>query len=92
MAVPKKHHTKSSRNQRRMHIFIKAPVVLKCPKCGKPILAHRVCKDCGYYKGRMVVDVFAKLNKKEKKRKEKELKESKQAANKDLSMEEMSKK
>ena len=92
MAVPKKHHTKGSRNQRRMHIFIKAPGVLKCPKCGKPILSHHVCNDCGYYKGRMVVDVFAKLTKKETKKKQKELKESKQAANKELSMEEMSKK
>ena len=92
MAVPKKHHTKSSRNQRRMHIYIKNPGVLKCPKCGKPILGHTVCKSCGYYRGKMIIDVFAKLDKKEKKKKEKELKTSKQEANKKLSMEELSKK
>ncbi|MFA5349573.1 MAG: 50S ribosomal protein L32 [Candidatus Paceibacterota bacterium] len=92
MAVPKKHHTKGSRNQRRMHIFIKSPGVLKCPRCGKPILPHRVCKECGYYKGKMIVDVFAKLDKKEKKKKAKELKESKEQAGKELSMEDLSKK
>jgi len=32
-----------------------------------------MCKNCGYYAGRQVVDVLAKLDKKERKKKEKEL-------------------
>ena len=32
-----------------------------------------VCKNCGYYAGRQVVDVLAKLGKKERKKKEKEM-------------------
>jgi len=32
-----------------------------------------VCKNCGYYGGRQVIDVLAKLDKKERKKKEKEL-------------------
>jgi len=49
-----------------------------------------MCSNCGTYKGRQVVDVMAKLNKKEKKIKEKELEEKKQK--KELSAEDLSKK
>ncbi len=36
-------------------------------------MPHRVCYNCGTYKGNAVIDVLAKLSKKEKKQKEKEL-------------------
>ena len=29
--------------------------LLKCPKCGEYVLAHRVCKACGSYNGKEVV-------------------------------------
>jgi len=74
MAVPKQKHTKSRRNKRRMHIFTKASVLTKCPKCGQLILPHTVCPYCGYYKGVEVIDVLKKLTKKERKKKEKEMK------------------
>lgn len=93
--VPKQHHTKSSRNQRRMHIFLEQPVLTKCPKCGKPVLPHTVCLNCGFYKGNEVIDVLKKLNKKERKQKEKELaakeKEEKAIEKKPLSWEQLSK-
>lgn len=96
MAVPKQRHTKSRRNKRRLHIFIKAPTLNKCPKCGKPQLPHTVCFNCGYYKSMEVIDVLKKLSKKERKQKEKEMKaketEEKGAEKKSLSWEEMSKK
>jgi large subunit ribosomal protein L32 len=72
--VPKKRHTKGSRNQRRMHIFATSPALSKCKKCGKPVLPHSVCPNCGFYKGKEVIDVMAKLTKKEKKLREKEMK------------------
>lgn len=90
MAVPKQKHTKSRRNKRRMHIYLNAPDFSLCPKCKKKVLPHTVCQNCGYYKGEMVVDVFKKLTKKEKKKKEKEIKEK--PPKKELSMEELSKK
>ena len=58
-----------------MHIFLKPPSLIKCPKCGKPTRPHTVCLNCGYYKGMEVIDVFKKLSKKERKEKEKEIKE-----------------
>ncbi|MDD5145835.1 MAG: 50S ribosomal protein L32 [Candidatus Pacebacteria bacterium] len=72
--VPKQHKTKSSRNQRRMHIFAKAPSLTICPKCGKPVLPHNVCQNCGFYKGVEILNVLEKLTKKERKQREKELK------------------
>lgn len=59
-----------------MHIFIKAPTITVCQKCKKPVLPHTVCQNCGTYKGRQLIDVMAKLSKKEKKEREKELKAS----------------
>jgi len=94
MTVPKQKHTKSRRNKRRMHIYIKAPVLAKCLKCGKPVMPHTVCSNCGYYKGVEVIDVLKKLNRKERKKKEKEIsgKEEKESTKKPLSWEGLSKK
>jgi len=69
MPVPKKRQTKSKRNKRRMHIFLRFPHLVKCQKCGKLILSHYACPYCGYYKEREVIDVLKKMSKKEKKRK-----------------------
>lgn len=74
MAVPKQRHTKSRRNKRRMHLFLEKPSLSLCPKCGKKVLPHTICWNCGYYKGQEVVNVLKKLGKKEKKQKEKEIK------------------
>jgi len=90
--VPKQRHTKGHRNQRRMHIFIKAPAITICQKCKKPVLPHVVCKNCGTYKGRQVIDVLAKLSKKEKKEREKEMKAQEKAGKKELNAAELSKK
>jgi large subunit ribosomal protein L32 len=89
MAVPKKRHTKSRRNKRRGNIFIDKPTLVSCAKCGKETLPHRACPNCGYYKGREVIDVFKKMTKKEKKIKEKEIQED---SKKPLSMEKLSQK
>ena len=73
MAVPKKRHTKSRTNKRRMSIFLKKPTISACPKCKKDFVPHRACVNCGFYKGREILDVFKKMTKKEKKTKEKEI-------------------
>lgn len=96
MAVPKQRKTKSRRNQRRMHIFLKEPGLNDCPKCKKSVLPHTVCFNCGYYKQEEVIDVLKKLTKKEKKKKEKEIaaegKEKQARQDKPMNLEELSKK
>jgi len=97
MGTPTQRHTKSKRNQRRMHIFLERPALIFCPKCGKPILPYTVCPNCGYYKGREVINVLEKLEKKERKKREKEMKarereEKKERKEKPLDLKELSRK
>ncbi len=91
MAVPKQRKTKSRRNQRRMHIYLKKPVLVNCSHCGQKTRPYVVCKECGYYKNREVINVMAKLDKKERKQKEREIQAQQQESPK-TSMEELSKK
>ena len=94
MAVPKQHRSKSRQGQRRMHLFIKAPNLIACAKCGKEVLPHTLCMNCGTYRGKELIDVLEKLNKKEKKAKQKELAAQESASpaeSKNLSPEELSK-
>jgi len=93
MAVPKQRHTKSRRNKRRSHHALKKQVLSNCPKCKEVVLPHQLCQNCGTYAGREVVDVLAKLTKKERKNKEKEIAEQeKSAPTKELNMGDLSKK
>ena len=70
MAVPRHHMAKGKQKRRRSHLALKPKKLVKCSHCGREILSHAVCKHCGYYKGREVVNVLAKkLKKKEKKQK-----------------------
>ena len=59
MAVPKGKVSKSRRDKRRANWKLSIPGFVSCPKCGEPIMGHRVCKACGYYNGKEVVKVDA---------------------------------
>jgi large subunit ribosomal protein L32 len=56
MAVPKHKVSKSKRDKRRTHQKTEAPNVSVCPQCGEIKLPHRVCAECGTYKGRNVTE------------------------------------
>jgi len=66
-------HTKGKRNRVRSHHALKPMRFGVCTHCKQPTPPHTICQNCGYYKGRQVIDVLAKLDKKERKKKEKEL-------------------
>ncbi len=59
MAVPKRKTSKARRDKRRANWKLTAPGMISCPNCGELIMPHRVCKACGYYKGKEVVSVEA---------------------------------
>lgn len=66
-------HTSGKRNRVRSHHALKPTNFASCGHCAQAVPSHQICKNCGHYAGRQVIDVLAKLDKKEKKKKEKEL-------------------
>lgn len=59
MATPKGKTSKARRNSRRANWKLSLPGIVKCPRCHKMKLSHRVCKSCGYYDGEQVVKIEA---------------------------------
>lgn len=66
MSVQKQRHTKTRRDRKRERFAIKPTAVQTCPKCKKEMAAHRACPNCGFYKGREVVNTLKKAVKKTK--------------------------
>ncbi len=66
-------HTRGKRNRVRSHHALGHLHFGRCSHCGQAVLPHALCQNCGWYANRQVVDVLAKLDKKERKKKEKEL-------------------
>jgi large subunit ribosomal protein L32 len=60
MAVPKFRTSASKRDMRRSHHALKATSLAYCPQCGEAKLSHTVCKNCGSYKGKTVMQAKAK--------------------------------
>ena len=56
MAVPKGKISKARRNSCRANWKLEMPGIVECPQCHQKKLAHRVCKNCGYYNGVQVVN------------------------------------
>ena len=44
---------------RRAHDALKPTFGAVCPQCGASVLPHRACRECGYYRGRQVLNVSA---------------------------------
>jgi len=55
MAVPKRRTSRAKRDLRRSHDALGFPARSRCPQCGEPKRPHRVCANCGTYRGREVV-------------------------------------
>ena len=57
MAVPKQRTSKARRDRRRAHDALRAKNLVQCSNCGEMRLPHRVCPNCGHYKGREVIEI-----------------------------------
>ncbi|MGH7586629.1 MAG: 50S ribosomal protein L32 [Gemmatimonadales bacterium] len=58
MAVPKRKLSKSRKRLRRGGQVRNTTMATQaCPRCGSPKLPHRVCADCGYYRGQKRIEV-----------------------------------
>ncbi|HID32181.1 MAG TPA: 50S ribosomal protein L32 [bacterium (Candidatus Stahlbacteria)] len=57
MPVPKRRHARSRGRKRRTYWRLNPPQLTECPHCHELIRPHRVCPNCGYYKGKMVITV-----------------------------------
>lgn len=55
MAHPKRKTSKTRRDKRRTHYKAVVPTVVSCTNCGSPVIYHRVCMNCGYYKGKPAI-------------------------------------
>ncbi len=56
MAVPKRKVSKARRDKRRGQVWkLETPALSRCTNCGELKAPHRVCGNCGYYKGREVI-------------------------------------
>ena len=51
MALPKGKISKARKHSRRANWKLSLPGIVECPQCHKMKMAHRVCKNCGYYNG-----------------------------------------
>jgi large subunit ribosomal protein L32 len=56
MAVPKKKMSRSRTRRRKASWKVAAPAAVKCEQCGRPKRPHRVCRECGTYAGREVIE------------------------------------
>ena len=45
--------------QRRGHIKAEVAQTSACENCGAPRRSHRVCGNCGFYRGRQVLTIKA---------------------------------
>lgn len=53
-------HTRSHTANRRSHHALTAPEMAVCKNCGAMHRPHHMCLACGFYKGRVVIDLKAK--------------------------------
>lgn len=72
MAEPKKRHTSTRSGNRRSHLAVKVISLQSCPKCKAKIIPHRVCQNCGYYKGNDVLELARHEKEKAERRKKRE--------------------
>lgn len=54
--APPRRISKTRKRKRRTHQKLDMPGMTLCPNCGEVKLSHHICKSCGFYDGRQVVN------------------------------------
>ncbi len=57
MPVPKRRTSKSRKGKRRAHDALTPVQTVTCRQCNHPRLPHAACGNCGWYRGRQVLEV-----------------------------------
>ena len=57
MAHPKRKTSKSRRDKRRTHKNLAGPTLSKCDNCETTHMRHRACPECGFYRGRQILNI-----------------------------------
>ena len=57
MAHPKSKVSKQRKRKRRTHQKAELPTLATCSNCGATIQYHRVCPECGHYRGKLAIDM-----------------------------------
>lgn len=60
MGVPKRKVSHARQGDRRSHHALGMPALEECPHCHEPKQTHHACPNCGYYKGRLALDLKSK--------------------------------
>ncbi|GAB1420103.1 50S ribosomal protein L32 [Anaerolineales bacterium] len=56
-ALPKRRISRSRRDRRRAHDALTLKHLVVCQTCGEYHLAHHICKSCGGYNGKNIIEV-----------------------------------
>ncbi len=56
MPNPKHRHSRTRRDKRRTHDKATPSTLATCPNCHNSHLYHRVCPECGFYRGKLAIE------------------------------------
>ena len=62
--LTKRRWSKRRQGKRRATHHIQIKAAGNCPNCHEPLKPHRACPKCGFYKGKQVVKIKVKKEKK----------------------------
>jgi len=66
MAEPKKRMTSTRSGNRQSKDALCEKTLVVCTNCKHKTIPHRVCFNCGFYKGKKVIDIKSDIIKKKK--------------------------
>lgn len=72
MAEPKKRLTSTRSGNRRSHLALNRPKLALCRKCKNPVLPHRVCPTCGFYRNQNILKLAEKEKAKQERKKQRQ--------------------